>query len=255
MYITCSLNGRLGNYFFIVISTWAYAKANNLEFIMNKSFEQDKYYKIFFSNIKTQNLSVINFTGVEFGVYENCSIHKYIPDKNLLFYGFLQNANNFNMYREEVLSTFFNIKNTCESNNNFFIHIRLGDFMESPLHYINLDKYYTKAIEYLKNKMCVEDMNIYIISDDITNAMKKNYLKLLPQKNLTYLDNKMYNEAKTFEIFKNCYLGGIIGNSTFAWWGAYVINNPNKLVITPNKYINTQDDFSGLYMDYVVMEV
>ena len=78
---------------------------------------------------------------------------------------------------------------------------------------------------------------------------------MLPEKNLIYVDNKVYNEIMTFELFKNCYQGCIIGNSTFAWWGAWIINNPSKLVIIPDKFLNTKDDYSGLYLDYKVIKV
>ena len=79
-----------------------------------------------------------------------------------------------------------------------------------------MNNYYLKAIEYAKNVIDFENTNIYIISDDIENAKNKTYLKLFPEKNLIYINNKIYDEAKTFELFKICYLGCICGHSTFA---------------------------------------
>lgn len=85
MYITCSLDGRLRNYFFIVISTWAYAKTHNLEFVMDKSFENDKYYKIFFSSIKTQYLSTTIFINPKLFANKICSKCKCVLNNNLMF--------------------------------------------------------------------------------------------------------------------------------------------------------------------------
>lgn len=254
--ISCRLVGRLGNYLFIIISSWAYAKKNNLEFIMDNNFKSNIYFNLFFSNIKTTNTNTIKFDIVKnFGVFENCLNFKHDNKSNLMFNGYLQNGNNFDIYRNDILDIFFNINKQLEPNNNFFIHIRLTDFLTSNIHNINLDNYYVRAIEYAKTVIDFNNLNIYIVSDDIENAKKKSYLELLPNKNLIYLDNKIYDEEKTFNIFKNCYLGCICGHSTFAWWGAYIINNPSKLVIIPNKYLNTNEDFSGLYLNYKIIEV
>lgn len=254
--ISCILSGRLGNYLFIIISSWAYAKKNNLDFVMDNIFEKNKYYNLFFSKIKTTNIENINFDiKKNFDIFDNILNYVHDNKSNILLNGYMQNANNFNIFRKEILENFFNIKSPLESNNNFFIHIRLKDFLISKLHNINLDNYYKKAIEYAKNIINFDKINIYIISDCIKEAKTKTYLNLLPLNNLIYINNKCYDEIQTFEIFKNCYIGCICGHSTFSWWGAYIINNPNKLVIIPNKFLNTNDDFSGMYLDYKIIDI
>ena len=253
-YISCNPQGRLGNYLFTIISSWAYAKKNNLKFVLNNNFLLNKYYNMFFSNIEIINTNTFDYIK-NFDVFENCLNYEYDGKSNIIFNGYLQNGNNFDVYRNDVLEFFFNIKSPLKPNNNFFIHIRLTDFLTSKEHNFNLDNYYLKAIKYAKTIIDFTNSNIYIISDDIIGAKKQSYLNLLPEKNLIYLDNNKYNEIKTFEIFQNCYLGCICGHSTFAWWGAYVINNPTKLVIIPNKFIKTNDDFSGMYLNYKIMEI
>ena len=299
-YITAKLCGRLGNLFFIIFSTWAYAKKNNLIFCIKKSHTLTKYSSFFGSIVDEPNN--INYKKVYYGVYteilnipidNNAGIREMSTEqrdslesvnKNICINGFVQNANNFNLYRNELLLTFFNISaDNVTVNNNFFIHVRLTDFLLSRLHYINLDNYYAKAIAHVKQVLDFGSTNFVIISDDIENAKKQNFIKLLDSNGvacqITYISNheyarvgemlteqipaefeetkfqKNYNEITTLDVFKNCYQGGILSNSTYAWWGAYLITNPNKLVVCPNKFINSNDDFSGLYMDYVVIDV
>lgn len=256
MYISCNLLGRLGNYFFTIISSWAYAKKYDLNFVMHISFKNNKYYNIYFNKINLMDdCDEIYWRNKEFDTFENSLIKYYDKEYNYIFNGYLQNANNFDIYRNEVLNYFFDIKEPLKPNNNFFIHIRLTDFLTSPNHNIDLDNYYNKAITLALNRINLLNANIYVISDDINKAKEKEYLKLLPKNNLIFLDNLLYDEVKTINIFKNCYLGCIIGNSTFAWWGAYIINNPSKLVYVPSKFLNQEADYSCLYLNYQVINI
>ena len=247
--------GRLGNHLFQIISCWAYAKKYNIEFVLDPSYRINykKYYDYFFNQINLKDTS--KFSTYIKGIYQNI-LNRFDPFfiNRKLIKSYLQNSDNFNIYREELLKIFFNIEQVTEKNNNFFIHIRLTDFLNSKQHNINLETYYKKAIEYIDSLVDINSINFYIISDDIEKAKQKKYLTLLPPNNTIYIDNKEYDELKTFELCKNC-SGAIIGNSTFAWWLAYIINCPNKIVVCPNKFINSNYDFSGLYLDYKIINV
>jgi hypothetical protein len=55
------LEGRLGNLLFEIITSWAIAKKNSKEVCLDISFQNNKYYQIFFKNIKLVDISKINF--------------------------------------------------------------------------------------------------------------------------------------------------------------------------------------------------
>ena len=255
--ISVLVQGRLGNQLFEIISCWSYAKKHNKNFVLPKKYQKDnsKYYNIFFKNINYVD-SVDNYFMLKYEVFQDISNIVNIPDVPILINSYLQNSNNFKEYRNEILKLFFGIDELRPKNNKFFIHIRLTDFMHSPEHNINLDNYYIKAINYISNIIDMNNTIFYIVSDDINNARKKTYLSLIKNENnnIIYIDNEEYDEIKTMELFKDC-SGAIIGHSTFAWWGAYIMNCLDKIVVCPNKFLNKNYDFSGMYMDYKVIEI
>jgi hypothetical protein len=260
--ISVVINGRLGNHLFEIISCWAYAKKYNMNFTLDISYQKkySKYYENFFSKIPLSSISS-KYTVKQLYPYENI-LNRFDLSciNNLLINSYLQNSLNFNQYRDEILSLFFNSDKIQEKNNKFFIHIRLKDFLTSPQHNLNLDNYYKKAIEYLQyldtiGSFDIDNTNFYIISDDINLAKKKYYLNLLPKENLVFIDNIEYDEIKTLELFKDCSSGAIIGHSTFAWWGAYIINCPTKIVICPNKFLKGNHNFTGFYLNYKIINI
>lgn len=258
--ISVVIEGRLGNQLFEIISCWAYAKKFNMNFTLDKSYEKryNTYYNYFFKSIPLNNNN-IKYTLKNFHPYVNIfNRMDLFMLNNVLIKSYLQNSGNFNKYREEILSLFFNIHDFKPKNNKFFIHIRLTDFLSSPMHNLNLESYYTKAIKYLytiPDKIEVKQTIFYIISDDIDKAKTKNYLNLLPKDNLVFIDNKEYNEIKTLELCSDCCSGAIIGHSSFAWWGAYIINCQEKIVVCPDRFLKGNHDFSGFYLNYKIISI
>jgi len=257
--ISIVIRDRLGNQLFEIISCWAYAKKYNMKIVLMDSYAKNyrKYYNKFFRHIELVD-KLVNFKVKQYTMYENIiNSTEIIDNGNTLVYSYLQNANNFNEYRKEILDIFFNIREIKERNNKFFIHIRLTDFLISPQHNIDLDNYYTNAINYIS---CLENFDIddtlfYIASDDIDIAKKKSYLSLLPKQNVIYIDSNEYDDISTLDLFKDCCKGAIIGHSTFAWWGAYIINCPEKVVICPNRFLKRDYNFSGFYLDYKIIDI
>ena len=92
--------------------------------------------------------------------------------------------------------------------------------------------YYKKAIDFLQNKE--KDLYFYIFSDDMDWV--KNNISI---SNALYIDwNKSENSWQDMYLMSQC-KHNIIANSTFSWWGAWLNQNPNKLIIAPKKFLNT----------------
>jgi hypothetical protein len=124
--------------------------------------------------------------------------------------------------------------NKIKSTNSVSIHMRGGDYVRgkrSSFHGTCSPEYYYKAIEEIK--LNIDSPFFFIFTDDIPWA--KNHIKF-PEPNIfiSNEENKPYEEIILMSYCKN----NIIANSTFSWWGAWLNNNKNKIVIAPKKWFN-----------------
>lgn len=204
--------------------------------------ENNKFYK---NNIVSK---ILRRVGLDFS--------KKIQEKSLLFdnkflsininsyiKGYFQSEKYFNDIREIILNEFtinsdisdytkelenqiINSKNSCS------LHIRRGDFINSTN--INIHgscdlAYYKKAIQYLEEK--VQDVHYFIFSDDIA-WVKEN----LVIENATYIENKEKRIPHEDMYLMHLSQHNIIANSSFSWWGAWLNQNEEKIVIAPKRW-------------------
>jgi hypothetical protein len=72
----------------------------------------------------------------------------------------------------------------------------------------------------------------YIFSDDMN--WTKNTLHFLNEKyNIVYIDQNNMNPSEDMNLMSNC-KHNIIANSSFSWWGAWLNNKPEKIIISPS---------------------
>ncbi|MDC1455963.1 alpha-1,2-fucosyltransferase [Flavobacteriaceae bacterium] len=90
--------------------------------------------------------------------------------------------------------------------------------------------YYQNALNYIKER--VSDLNIFVFSDDQDWARSNinlpfpTYFMDQNDDNHNYLDLILMSKCKH----------QIIANSSFSWWGAWLNQNPSKIVISPRKW-------------------
>lgn len=88
-------------------------------------------------------------------------------------------------------------------------------------------EYYEKAIEIIKEK--VENPTFYVFSDSI-EAAKKMFDGMIDYQLVDH--NRKADAYKDMALMSVC-KHNINGTGTFAFWGAYLNRNPDKIVITP----------------------
>ena len=129
----------------------------------------------------------------------------------------------------------------CES---VSIHVRRGDYVTNSVinafHGTCDMDYYLRCISLLKNK--IKDPHFFIFSDD-PEWVKINLNIDFPTIFITHNGpEKNYEDLKLMSLCKH----NIIANSSFSWWGAWLNDNPQKIVIGPLNWfrdnkINTRD--------------
>ena len=177
-----------------------------------------------------------------------------IPIKKLkkanIFDGYWQNITYIENIRSLIIKDFkLNIKispkavayiNEVKNNkNSVFIGFRLGDYTKKKLikKYGNLNtNYFESAILSMNKKL--NNTTYYIFSNDIK---KVKTLKLFESIKHIFIDD-LNNPQEELEIMRSC-SNAIIMNSTFHWWGAFLIENKNKVIISPqNWFVNGWKD-------------
>lgn len=185
---------------------------------------------------------------------ENVFVEKslaYIPDivdkikGNTLFYGHWQTELYFqdcagSIRKQFVFLPFSEEKNIqcslkMRKEESVAIHVRKGDDYNrwKSTHGICERDYYLKAINYVKEK--IKNPVFYVFTDN-TQWVKDNF----PDFDYTLVD---WNPIKGKYNFRDmqlmsCAKHNIIANSTYSWWGAWLNNNPSKIVIAPKKWVN-----------------
>ena len=138
------------------------------------------------------------------------------------------------------------IANEMQRCNSVSIHVRRGDYLQpanSGFGGVCTLGYYQNAIK--KIESMIENPSYYIFSDDL-NWCRKN----LSLKNCRYVDGNSGGDSyKDMQMMSYC-KHNIIANSSFSWWGAWLNNNAEKIVIAPNKWFHD----ARVYADDIVPE-
>ena len=181
-----------------------------------------------------------------------------LSENNRYLNGYWQSEKYFKDIREGLLKDFSfteeenEITKQIKSHNSVSLHVRRGDYLSescSAIHNVMANSlYYERAIEYISKN--VSNPHFYIFSDD-PKWVKENF-KI---ENSTIIDfNTGENSYKDMYYMSLC-KHNIIANSTFSWWGAWLNQNNNKIVLAPNKWFNTMSAPDIVCEDWIKIEV
>lgn len=159
--------------------------------------------------------------------------------------GYWQNEGNFRHIRQKILEayTFPEFKDELnkelakriENNTSVSCHIRRGDYMKEPIMCVCTPKYYEQAIRQMNE---TANPDLYVIFSDDISWCKENIGRLVDGREVVFVDwNKGANSYKDMQLMALCH-HNIIANSSFSWWGAWLNQHEDKIVIAPEKFAN-----------------
>jgi hypothetical protein len=165
-----------------------------------------------------------------------------LPNNSMLV-GYWQNERYFKHLRLDILKEIEPVTPLSKSNQKLitkiqscesvWMHVRRGDYVEdkntNAFHGLKGADYYKKALKTLISKLPeqkAKNIEIFVCSNDI--AWCKQNLKF--KYPVHFVENKLGSDD--MRVVKHC-KHDIIANSSFSWWGAWLNQNPDKIVIAP----------------------
>ncbi len=236
--ITSNLVGGLGNYLFQIATTYSLALDYNDDILydINKTVRVHGDIKSYVNNI----LRKINFTKEKIKIEKNYGepffhFKSVVYHKNLKLNGYYQSEKYFLHNRKNILDLF----RVDDKNKSFIdekygeilknetcsIHVRRGDYLKLPNHHPSCDlNYFKEGI-----KKMPENTVFLIFSDDIEWCKKYfnfNSKTHFIENNFDYIDMWLMSMCNH----------NITANSSFSWWGSWLNENPDKIVVMPKKW-------------------
>lgn len=192
-------------------------------------------------------------------VYENEDM-AFMPsvlsdDASKYYLGYWQTEKYFADCRDAILKAFefpplepgsknYEVSEQLKGKNVVSVHVRRGDYLtlSNTQNICNLD-YYKKAISQILQKTTPD---AYLVFSDGIDWCKENLSDSFGDVPVIFVDwNKGEDSFRDMQLMSLC-SHNIIANSSFSWWGAWLNNNPDKIVIAPSRWMN-----SGGWVDII----
>ena len=168
--------------------------------------------------------------------------------------GYFQCEKYFDEYQDDILRMYTPKDLSGIDSNAFYqkikadnesvcVDFRIGDYKTIPLLNVCSINYYIRAMELMKEKLT--NPTFYVFSTDIDDV-KKSIEESGHSFNVVFEDGKAQDFEK-LAMMSAC-RNFIITNSTYDWWGQYLSKNPQKIVIAPSRWLNS-DYTPDIYQD------
>lgn len=231
--ITAKLQGGLGNYMFQIAAAESLGVKHNDSVVFSETdctschANVSKYKFDIFRNV---NISHQPLMLIKYDYDEPKFSYDELPyRKDMRLVGYFQSEKYFN---EDKIRDLFRapkqISDFIDENYNWIlvnptcsIHVRRGDYLNLPNHHptCSMD-YYKKAMEIMP-----EGTKYLVFSDDI-QWCKENFIG----EEFEFVEG--LKDVVDLYLMSSCD-NNIIANSTFSWWGAWLNNNEDKIVVAP----------------------
>lgn len=232
-------HGRLGNQLFQIASTIGIADTGKKQVVF-PSWEYSTFFNTPFP-IGECSGTTVNEVKFEYDpeIYERVSYQsvKGGRQNNVDLFGYFQSYKYWHDSEAHIKNTFrFKEEFINQQRRKYYkafekktiaIHIRRGDYLNNPNYIVLPITYYILAL--FKHFPDWENHNIIIFGDNMP------YCKV----HFDCLPNVFFSEGNS-DIEDLCLMSEcdhfILSNSSYSWWGAYLGQNKNSIVVRPKEY-------------------
>ena len=221
--------GRMGNVLFQAAHTISLSLKYNQEFSFPNKTDNPHWNPLYLQHLVNPKWAqgkedfLVNENGMQ---YQEIEWKEEWKDKQVVLNGYWQSWKYTDPYRDEILYL-FNFPSEFKED-VCSIHARYGDYLlVRGKHIIINEPYLKNAMDLIREKTGIERFKVF--SDD--KKMFKEKLGHLY--NFEYSTNT--NEVDDL-IEMSCCNSNINSSSTFSWWASWLNKNPEKIVITPEKW-------------------
>lgn len=137
--------------------------------------------------------------------------------------------------KESLSSASESLAARMRSAHSISLHVRRGDYLANKTQGPCSRDYYERAVARIAER--VPNPEFFIFSDDI--AWAKDALSIgFP---VTFVSGAGIPDYEEMVLMSTC-AHHIIANSSFSWWGAWLNQNPNKIVIAPKQWFRAGNE-------------
>ena len=261
-FVTCDIQGGLGNQLFMIFATIAYAKQYNKNFWFERKNNytgftvRNSYWDTLLSSLSTNILSEPpNFFN---SIYEEPSFnYSLIPNDYDKLLGYFQSEKYFKTYYRYIMEKLQLYKQRdiilnelqIESfPNRVSLHFRVGDYIKlQSYHPIQKYDYYYNSLTYIVSKInnpihlfCFyEGADINHVEPSISKLQKS-----FPSITIIHVPSFNLKDWQELLLMSCCH-HHIIANSSFSWWGAYINPSNDKIVCYPSTWFGPSAEFNN----------
>lgn len=252
-------NGRLGNQMFQYASFRGIAAHRGFDWMIPpEDTESSCNYGLFecfkMSNVKPQNKGFGSNQTIDTGrfdfdedLFNNCpdnvNINMYLQTEKYFKHIEKEIREDF-QFQDEIYSPCKEMMDSLGEGRKIFLHIRRGD-PKLPWAYVNLQNahpvqtwdYYERALKHFP-----DDVPVVVFSDVIEWCKEQEFFK--PDRFILSETTDEFGDGQRVPWTDLCLMSlctdAIIANSSYSWWGAWLIDNPNKTVVAPKNWFGAQ---------------
>lgn len=171
----------------------------------------------------------------------------FADDSSAYYLGYWQTEKYFKDIRNQILDAFtfpelssdslnIGVINRIKSENAVSLHVRRGDYVKiGNTQGICTIDYYKKALKLMTKKTTP---TLFVVFSDDIQWCRENIKDLSGAVPAVYVDwNKREDSYRDMQLMSLC-KHNIIANSSFSWWGAWLNQNPDKVIIAPSRWMN-----------------